>query len=141
MSTELGLADARGACFEVAAESSPAPLGTVVAFGFWIFLLSDIAMFSVLFAGYPVLANATAGGPGPAQLFDQRDVAAETAFLLLSSYTCGLISLAANARCSSGVVLGAAGTFILGAGFHSGASRISSHDCDRRHAAAQRIPL
>jgi cytochrome o ubiquinol oxidase subunit III len=41
----------------------------------------------------------------------------ETAFLLLSSYTCGLMSLAANARRQLGVVFGAAGTFLLGAAF------------------------
>ena len=55
-------------------------------------------MFSALFAGYAVLAKATAGGPTGAQLFDQQNVALETAFLLLSSYSCGLMSLAINSR-------------------------------------------
>ncbi|MGL1608717.1 hypothetical protein ACSTHC_00045, partial [Vibrio parahaemolyticus] len=41
----------------------PAPKRIVVAYGFWIFLLSDIVMFSALFAAYAVLANASAGGP------------------------------------------------------------------------------
>jgi hypothetical protein len=40
----------------------PAPKRIVVAYGFWIFLLSDIVMFSALFAAYAVLVHATAGG-------------------------------------------------------------------------------
>jgi cytochrome o ubiquinol oxidase subunit 3 len=100
-----------------ASEAGPAPRRIVASYGFWIFLLSDIVMFSVLFATYAVLATATAGGPRGAQFFDQQTVAKETAFLLLSSYTCGLMSSAANSRRRFGVFLGAALTFILGAGF------------------------
>jgi len=100
-----------------ASESGPAPKRTIVAYGFWIFLLSDIIMFSALFAAFAVLAKATAGGPTAIQLFDQRNVAVETAVLLLSSYTCGLMSLAIGVRRYSGVILAAAGTFILGAAF------------------------
>src|SRR5262249_12545310 len=70
----------------------------VVAYGFWIFLISDIVMFSVLFASYAVLVRETAGGPTGAQLFNQVSVALETAFLLASSYACGLMSLAINER-------------------------------------------
>ena len=57
----------------------------VVGYGFWIFLLSDIVMFSAFFAAYAVLAHATAGGPGGMQLFNQRSVAIETVCLLASS--------------------------------------------------------
>ena len=46
-----------------ASEAGPAPKRIVVAYGFWIFLLSDIVMFSALFASYAVLVRATAGGP------------------------------------------------------------------------------
>ena len=53
-------------------------------------------MFSALFAAYAVLVRATAGGPTGAQLFNQVSVAIETACLLASSYTCGLMSLAVN---------------------------------------------
>ena len=35
----------------------------VVGYGFWIFLLSDIIMFSAFFATYAVLSGETAGGP------------------------------------------------------------------------------
>ena len=98
-------------------EAGPAPKRIIAGFGFWIFLLSDIVMFSALFAGYAVLAKATAGGPTAAQLFDLRNVAMETAFLLLSSYSCGLMSLAINSRRVLGVFVGAVVTFLLGAAF------------------------
>src|SRR6266851_292936 len=98
-------------------EAGPAPKRVVVGFGFWIFLLSDIVMFSAFFASYAVLVNATAGGPTGAQLFNQASVAIETACLLLSSYTCGLMSLAINSRRRAATYLGALVTFVLGALF------------------------
>jgi cytochrome o ubiquinol oxidase subunit III len=100
-----------------ASEAGPAAKRTVVAYGFWIFLLSDIVMFAALFAAYAVLRNATAGGPTGAQLFNQGSVAIETACLLASSYTCGLMSLAVNARNREATYLFAAITFALGAVF------------------------
>src|SRR6202049_250493 len=77
-----------------ASEAGPAAKRIVVGYGFLVFLLGGIVMFSAFFAGYAVLAHATAGGPGGAQLFNQRSVAIETGCLLASSYTCGLMSLA-----------------------------------------------
>jgi cytochrome o ubiquinol oxidase subunit 3 len=79
-------------------EARPAPKRIVVAYGFWIFLLSDVVMFSALFASYAVLVRATADGPTGAQLFNQVNVAIETACLLASSYTCGLMSMAVSSR-------------------------------------------
>ena len=70
----------------------PASKRIIVGFGFWIFLLSDIVMFAAFFAAYAVLAANTAGGPKAAELFDLRNAAAETACLLVSSFTCGLAS-------------------------------------------------
>jgi cytochrome o ubiquinol oxidase subunit III len=89
----------------------------IVGYGFWIFLLSDIIMFSAFFATFAVLVGNTAGGPSGAQLFDLRDTAIETACLLLSSFTCGLASI--GARMHSGLWFhGAmAVTFVLGAAF------------------------
>jgi cytochrome o ubiquinol oxidase subunit 3 len=98
-------------------EAGPAPKRIVVAYGFWVFLLSDIVMFSALFAGYAVLVNATAGGPTGAQLFNQVIVAIETACLLVSSYTCGLMSLAIGSRRRLATYFFAAVTFVLGAAF------------------------
>ena len=79
-------------------EGGPASKRIVVAYGFWIFLLSDIIMFSAFFAAYAVLGGATAGGPSGAELFDQRRVGVETLCLLLSSFTAGLSSVAADRR-------------------------------------------
>jgi heme/copper-type cytochrome/quinol oxidase subunit 3 len=41
-------------------------MNIVVAYGFWTFLLSDILMFSALFASYAVLSGQTAGSTGGA---------------------------------------------------------------------------
>jgi len=76
----------------------PASKRIVVGYGFWIFLLSDIIMFSAFFAAYAVLAPATADGPSARQIFEPTSVAAETACLLLSSFTCGMASVAASQR-------------------------------------------
>jgi len=100
-----------------ASEAGPASKRTVAGFGFWIYLLSDIVMFSALFATYAVLAHATAGGPGGNMLFRQGGVALETACLLASSYTCGLMSMAAHSRRHGAFYLGAIVTFALGAVF------------------------
>jgi cytochrome o ubiquinol oxidase subunit 3 len=102
-----------------ASRSDPGPASkrVVVAYGFWIFLLSDVVMFAALFASYAVLVRATAGGPTGAQLFSQVNVAIETACLLASSYTCGMMSLAANARRRFGTYFFAVVTFALGAAF------------------------
>src|ERR1700752_1238620 len=100
-----------------ASEAGPAPKRIVVAYGFWIFLLSELIMFAALFASYGVLVRSTAGGPNGAQLFNQTTVAIETACLLFSSYTCGLMSLSVNSRRRFGTYLGALITFALGATF------------------------
>jgi cytochrome o ubiquinol oxidase subunit III len=100
-----------------ASEAGPATKRVVVGYGFWIFLLSDIVMFSAFFAGYAVLAHATAGGPTGAQLFNLRSVAIETGCLLASSYTCGLMSLAIDSRRYAVTYLTALITFVLGACF------------------------
>ncbi|MEA1648487.1 cytochrome o ubiquinol oxidase subunit III [Nitrospirillum sp. BR 11164] len=76
----------------------PADKRIIVGFGFWIFLLSDIVLFSAIFATYAVLADATAGGPGGADLFDLGNVGLETVCLLLSSFACGVAMIAASRR-------------------------------------------
>jgi cytochrome o ubiquinol oxidase subunit 3 len=95
----------------------PAPKRTVVAYGFWIFILSDIIMFSGLFAAYAVLSGNTARGPTGRELFDLRNVFIETICLLLSSYTCGLGALSAERRQPARFLIFAAFTFVLGAAF------------------------
>jgi cytochrome o ubiquinol oxidase subunit III len=77
--------------------SGPADKRIIVGYGFWIFLLSDIVMFSCFFATFAVQRGATAGGPSIAEIVDIRRVGFETAALLLSSYTC-MLSFAATNR-------------------------------------------
>jgi cytochrome o ubiquinol oxidase subunit 3 len=98
-------------------ERGPARTEVVVGFGFWLFLLSDIVLFASLFAAYAVLSGHTAGGPSGAQLFDRWRVFIETAFLLASSFTCGLMSMAIESRSRAGAYVGAAITFLLGGAF------------------------
>ena len=100
-------------------ERGPAPTRIVVSFGFWLFLLSDIVVFSGLFAAYAVLAHRTAAGPSGAELFDLKRVFIETCCLLASSFTCGLCILALARRALSIIYAWAAVTFVLGAAFVS----------------------
>ena len=97
--------------------AGPAPTRIVVAYGFWIFILSDIVMFSALFAAYAVLSGNTAGGPSGRELFNLRNVFIETLCLLFSSYTCGLGALSAERRQPERFLVFAAFTFVLGAAF------------------------
>jgi cytochrome o ubiquinol oxidase subunit 3 len=100
-----------------ARSSGPAPKRVVVGFGFWIFLLSDIVMFSAFFAAYAVLVGETADGPSGAELFNLQNVAIETACLLLSSFTCGLASIAAGVHNKRWFQVAMAVTGILGSAF------------------------
>jgi cytochrome o ubiquinol oxidase subunit 3 len=90
-----------------------------VGYGFWIFLLSDIVMFSCFFASYAVLVHATAGGQEARQLFDLDRVAIETACLLVSSFTCGLASIASGRQSAVPFQVSMAATLALGAAFLS----------------------
>ena len=72
----IGLRDPR------AGFPGPASKRIITGYGFWIFLLSDFVMFSAFYSAYAVLVHATAGGPRPVDLFDERTVAIETACLL-----------------------------------------------------------
>ena len=89
----------------------------IVGYGFWIFLLSDIVMFSAFFATYAVLVGATAGGPSGRELFDLRTTGIETACLLLSSFACGIASIGARAHRGSWFYGAMTVTFLLGAAF------------------------
>jgi len=91
----------------------------VVGYGFWVFLISDIIMFSAFFATYAVLVDATAGGPSGRELFNLRNVQIETVCLLLSSFTCGLASIGARMHRGLWFYGAMAATFILGAAFLS----------------------
>lgn len=74
----------------------PESKSIVVPYGFWLFVLSDMVLFSALFATYASLVHATDGGPVTSQLFDRSLVAVETIALLVSSFVCGLAMIAAK---------------------------------------------
>jgi len=95
----------------------PASKRIVVAYGFWIFILSDMVMFSALFAAYAVLSGNSAGGPTAPELFNLHNVFIETMCLLLSSYTCGLGVLSAERRQLMPFFVFTAFTFLLGSAF------------------------
>ncbi len=61
--------------------------------GFWLYLMSDCLIFATLFATYAVLGRNYAAGPSPADLFDLKLVAINTAMLLFSSITYGFAML------------------------------------------------
>jgi cytochrome o ubiquinol oxidase subunit III len=102
---------------EDAGHEGPAPKRIITGFGFWIFLLSDIVMFSCFFAAFAVLSGQTAGGPTGSQLFNLRNVAIETAFLLLSSFACGMASIAAEVRNQVWFQIAMVATCLLGLAF------------------------
>ena len=92
----------------------PAPKYIVVSYGFWIFLLSDIVMFSAFFAAFQVLAGQS---PDMAPRFDLDDVAIETGCLLVSSFLCGVAALSARRRNLMATEFFLLLTGLFGAGF------------------------
>ena len=121
MSAAQGAAG-RGETYRDRLAASHAPLGlaskrVIVGYGFWIFLLSDVIMFSAFFATYAVLSGETAGGPSGSDLFNLHIVAMETACLLLSSFTCGVASIGARAHRALMYYGSMAMTAVLGAAF------------------------
>ena len=97
----------------------PESKSIVVPYGFWLFVLSDMVLFSALFATYASLVGATDGGPGPLHLFDRKLVAVETLALLLSSFTCGLAMIASNRKNMGWTQIWLAVTGVLGLVFLS----------------------
>src|SRR5947199_10791856 len=77
-------------------QRGPQSKSIVVPYGFGLFILSDMVLFSALFATYASLVHATDGGPSTNQLFDRNLVAIETLALLISSFVCGLAMITAK---------------------------------------------
>lgn len=99
MSTQAFVLEGHGSSEDTGLGSrGPESKSIIVPYGFWLFILSDIVLFSALFASYAALAHATDGGPTSLQLFDRTNVAIETVALLLSSFVCGLSLIAAKRR-------------------------------------------
>lgn len=91
--------------------------GSRTTLGFWIYLMSDCLIFSVLFATFGVLMRNTAGGPNGEDLFDLPFVLTETVLLLLSSYTFGLAMLGLRAEKKRLVLGWLMVTLLLGVAF------------------------
>jgi cytochrome o ubiquinol oxidase subunit III len=89
------------------------------AFGFWLYIMSDLVLFATLFATYAVLSHNYAGGPTGKDLFHLPSVFGETMLLLLSSATYGLAMLAMPKGKKARVLIWLIVTFLLGLGFVS----------------------
>ncbi len=86
-------------------------------FGFWIYLMTDLVIFAVLFATYLVLRNNTFGGPTAYELFELPAVLAETLLLLASSFTCAVGILAIHRQRKIPATFWFTVTFLLGLSF------------------------
>jgi cytochrome o ubiquinol oxidase subunit 3 len=94
-----------------------AEVSTVQALGFWIYLMSDAVIFSLLFATYAAMSGNYAGGPTGKELFDLSHALGETVLLLTSSLTCGLATIATT-QLRTGTAIGwLLVTLLLGLGF------------------------
>lgn len=88
-----------------------------VVFGFWVYLMTDLLMFAVLFASYAVLHGNIFNGPGSRELFDLPFALLETMILLTSSFTCGLAMLMSRKHAKNLTLLWFGITFLLGISF------------------------
>ncbi len=86
-------------------------------FGFWLYLMTDLVIFAVLFAAFLVLRHNTFGGPSASELFDMSFVLLETLLLLTSSFTCSLATYAMHQEKPRLVLFWFGLTFLLGLGF------------------------
>jgi len=86
-------------------------------FGFWVYLMTDLLMFSILFASYSVLHGNTVGGAGGRELFSQPVALTETLLLLTSSFTAGIGMYRAREGKKNQVLLWFGITFLLGLAF------------------------
>ncbi|MFP3014172.1 MAG: cytochrome o ubiquinol oxidase subunit III [Arsenophonus sp.] len=86
-------------------------------FGFWIYLMSDLILFSCLFTTYIILVNGTAGGPDGKDIFNLKFVLVETFLLLFSSITYSFSMLAMRNKKINLVKLWLIITFFLGFSF------------------------
>ncbi|MBA3758041.1 cytochrome o ubiquinol oxidase subunit III [Candidatus Saccharibacteria bacterium] len=88
-----------------------------VMFGFWVYLMTDLLMFAVLFAVYAVLHGKTLGGESGRELFSLPLALTGTLILLTSSFTCGIGMIAARGGKKNLTLLWFGVTFILGLAF------------------------
>ncbi len=100
-------------------QSHEAEANDRVMFGFWVYLMTDLLMFAVLFAVYAVLHSHTLGGESGRELFSLPLALAETLILLTSSFTCGIAMIAARRANKLQTLIWFGVTFVLGLAFLS----------------------
>lgn len=86
-------------------------------FGFWVYLMTDLVIFAVLFACFIVLHANVLNGPTAKDLYHFPSVLAETLILLTSSFTCSLGMYAVNRKAKTWAIVWFICTFLLGASF------------------------
>lgn len=86
-------------------------------FGFWVYLMTDLLMFAVLFAVYAVLHRNTAGGETGKELLSLPIALTNTLILLTSSFTCGIAMIATRRGDKRQTLIWFAITFVLGLAF------------------------
>lgn len=96
-------------------------------FGFWVYLMTDMLMFAILFAVFAVLHESTAGGPSGGELFNLPLALTETILLLTSSFTCGLATLGALQKRKGQMLAWFSITFLLGVSFFALEMKEFSH--------------
>lgn len=89
----------------------------VKTFGFWVYLMTDLVLFSVLFATFAVIGRNYAGGPTAKELFEVPYLFAETMLLLISSATFGFAMIAMNKGQRNQMLSFMLVTGLLGLGF------------------------
>jgi heme/copper-type cytochrome/quinol oxidase subunit 3 len=86
-------------------------------FGFWVYLMTDLVIFSVLFATFIVLRDNTFGGPTARELLELPSALSQTLILLTSSFTCAMGTLAVQQAEKKLSILWFLVTFVLGVFF------------------------
>lgn len=86
-------------------------------FGFWLYIMTDLLMFAVLFAVFAVLRDSTDGGPGAADILSMDIALVNTLLLLTSSFTVGIGMIAAWQKNIKQVMIWFGATFLLGLAF------------------------
>ncbi|WP_455477135.1 cytochrome (ubi)quinol oxidase subunit III [Bartonella sp. B41] len=90
---------------------------SVMIFGFWIYILSDLILFATLFSSFSVFSASYGGGKAGSEFIDLNFVLVETAILLISSITYGFVMIQVHKGSLAGVRLWMALTFVLGCCF------------------------
>lgn len=91
--------------------------GSLRIFGFWVFLVTDMLLFSCFFATFAVLYRHIGTGPKPSAIYDVRGYAAETIILLTSSFTSGIATYFMRRGNKSGLLTWLVITIVLGLAF------------------------